>query len=338
MTGYLRLIGEQPDMSDYYLGIDLGGTKGHALIADGNGRALGLGIGGPGNHETVGFEEMTRVLMEITTRALMQAGIEKGQLSAAGFGIAGYDWESELPAMQAAIAPLGLTCPCELVNDALIGLAAGAAAGWGVAVVAGTGCNCIGRDEQHRIGRVTGYGATMAEAAGAGELVARAVQAVSLAWSRRGKPTAISQAMIELCDARDLDDLIEGLCTFRYFVDAPFAPRIFELAEAGDEVAGDLIRWAGEQLGSLATGVIRQLGFEGRSFEVILVGRLFEGGARLIDPLREVVLTEASHAQFFRLEVPPVVVGVLLGMELTGARTSDARRQLIETARELFHD
>ena len=325
-------------MSDYYLGIDLGGTKSHALIADESGNALSLGIAGPGNHETVGYEQMTQVLLDITGQALAGAGIDRKQLHGSGFGIAGLDWDSELPAMQAAIAPLNLNCPLELVNDAVIGLVAGAKAGWGVAVVAGTGCNCVGRDEDHKIGRMTGYGDTMAEAAGAGELVAKAVQAVSLAWSRRGKPTAISQTMIELCSARDLDDLIEGLCTFRYFVDAPFAPRIFDLAEAGDEVAGDLIRWAGEQLGSLALGVIRQLGFEDKVFEIVLVGRMFEGGARLIDPLGQVVQAVAPKARLIRLEVPPVVGGVLLGMEKVGARKDDTHRRLIETARVLFQD
>ena len=119
--------------------------------------------------------------------------------------------------MQAAIAPLGLECPLELVNDALIGLAAGAEKGWGIAIVAGTGCNCWGWDEQHHTGRVTGYGPAMAEGAGAGDLVAMAVQAVSLAWSRRGKATALSQAMVELVGARDLDDLIEGLVHFSLF-------------------------------------------------------------------------------------------------------------------------
>ena len=156
-------------MSEYYLGIDLGGTKSHALIADERGQAMGLGKAGPGNHETVGYEEMSRVLLEITNQALTEAAIERSQVRAAGFGIAGYDWESELPAMQAAIDSLGLECPLELVNDALIGLAAGAEKGWGIAVVAGTGCNCWGWDEQRRIGRVTGYGPAMAEGAGAGD-------------------------------------------------------------------------------------------------------------------------------------------------------------------------
>jgi N-acetylglucosamine kinase-like BadF-type ATPase len=325
-------------MSRYYLGVDLGGTKSHALIAGEHGRALGLGKAGPGNHESVGFEEMSHVLVEITNQALTEAGIERSEIRAAGFGIAGYDWDSELPAMQAAIDPLGLKCPLELVNDALIGLVAGAEKGWGIAVVAGTGCNCWGWDEQHRTGRVTGFGPAMAEGAGAGDLVAMAVQAVSLAWSRRGKATTISQVMLELVEARDLDDLVEGLCTFRYYVDASFAPRIFELANSGDEVAGDLINRAGEALGSLAVGVIRQLGFQKRTFDVVLVGSLYDGGALLVDPLRQVVQAEAPQAHLVRLAAPPVVGGVLLAMDKMGERSADAREHLIESTCELFQN
>ena len=43
-------------MSPYFLGVDIGGTKSHALIADGEGNAVGFGTYGPGNHEEVGYE------------------------------------------------------------------------------------------------------------------------------------------------------------------------------------------------------------------------------------------------------------------------------------------
>ena len=42
-------------MTRYFLGIDIGGTKSHALVADDTGQALGLGVGGPGNYEVVGY-------------------------------------------------------------------------------------------------------------------------------------------------------------------------------------------------------------------------------------------------------------------------------------------
>ena len=47
---------------NYFLGIDIGATKSHALIADENGCAVGFGQGGPGNHEVVGYEGLTATL------------------------------------------------------------------------------------------------------------------------------------------------------------------------------------------------------------------------------------------------------------------------------------
>ena len=42
----------------YYLGVDVGSSKTRALIADENGRRAGVGLSGPGNHQTVGYEGM----------------------------------------------------------------------------------------------------------------------------------------------------------------------------------------------------------------------------------------------------------------------------------------
>lgn len=41
-------------VTKYFLGVDIGGTKSHALVADETGQALGLGVGGAGNYEVVG--------------------------------------------------------------------------------------------------------------------------------------------------------------------------------------------------------------------------------------------------------------------------------------------
>src|SRR5512136_976279 len=145
-------------MSRYFLGVDIRGTKSHALIADNDGNAIGFGSYGPGNHEEVGYEGLRSALQTITERAIDMAGITKTQISSAGFGVAGYDWPSERQPTLDAIQSIGLTTPVEAVNDTIIGLLAGASQGWGVAVVAGTGTNCWGWDKNHRLGRVTGVG------------------------------------------------------------------------------------------------------------------------------------------------------------------------------------
>ena len=79
----------------YFLGVDAGGTKTHALIADEIGQAVGFGLAGPGNWESVGYDGLTRNLLDITAQALEMAKINLSQLTGTGMGLAGYDWPSQ---------------------------------------------------------------------------------------------------------------------------------------------------------------------------------------------------------------------------------------------------
>ena len=319
-------------MTDYFLGIDIGGTKSQALIADQTGRAVGLGEGGPGNHEDVGYEGLTETLNQITARALTAAGLTKGQIAGAGFGVAGYDWPSQREPTLAAIQTLGLSnTPLELVNDTIIGLLAGAPEGWGLGVVAGTRCNCWGWDPQRRVGRMTGLGARMGEVAGGFELVDKAIEAIALAWTRRGPQTELTQRFAAWVGAQDAADLLEGLTLATYRLDASAAPLVFQTAAEGDPVAMELILWAGRGLGSLAIGVIRQLGLETRAFKVILIGSFYDGSPVLIETMRQTIQVVAPDANLVRLTVPPVVGGVLLGMEQAGLNPSVVYDELIQS-------
>lgn len=324
-------------MTEYYLGIDIGGTKTHALIATGNAEAIGFGEGGTGNHEAVGYEGMEQVLIDTTRQALAIAGIRLEDIRGAGFGIAGYDWPSERPSMLESIGKIGLSCPVEAGNDTLVGLLAGAQGGWGVAVDAGTGENCIGRDRTGRIAQLTGSGPMFAEFGGSHSLVVKALQAVSLEWGHRGPATALSRELVRLAGAKDVSDLLEGLTLGYYKAYGDVAPLVFKVAEDGDEIARECIRWAGRELGSMVTGIIRQLAFEDLEFDVVLIGSMFNGGAMVIDPLKETVRSCAGRAGFVKLEVPPVTGGVLLGMEAAGKGFSDPfRNELTQSTLDLL--
>lgn len=323
---------------NYYLGIDIGATKSHALIADENGCAVGFGLGGPGNHEVVGYAGLTAALQAVTNQALDDAGIERQQIAGAGFGVAGYDWPSELPPTLDAIAALGLAAPLQVVNDTIIGLVAGAEAGWGVAVIAGTSNNCWGWDAQHRIGRVTGNGAMFGEHGGSGELVQEAVAAVARAWTRRGPRTALTDAFCRLVGATSDADLLEGLSQGWYDIGAAAAPLVFQAAEADDAVALGVVRWAAMELASLVNGVIRQLNLEAKAFDVVLVGSMYNGGPLLLEPMRAAVQAVAPAARFVRLTVPPVVGAVLLGMQAGSLPAQALRQNLITSTQKLMRE
>jgi hypothetical protein len=60
-------------------------------------------------------------------------------------------------------------------------------------------------------------------------------------------------------------------------------------------------------LGSLATGVIRQLDLGSLDFDVVLVGSLYDGRTLLTDAMWQSVQAVAPGARFVRLTAPPVV-------------------------------
>src|SRR5262249_18929868 len=286
----------------YYLGADLGATKTHTLVVDETGRALGFGESGPGNHESVGYDGMFQSMQDGMEQALRAAGLKKEEITGAGFGVAGYDWASEQADTAAVIDRLGLRAAYKFVNDAVLGLVAGSEAGWGVVVVSGTGSNCRGWDREHkREGRVTGHGVLMGEGAGGSELMYRCMQIIGYSWTKRLPKTALADAMIQHVGAADLEDLMRGYTTDEYLVGAEAAPIVFRVAEEGDEVAHDLLHWAGTELGEMANAVIHQLEFENLAFDVVLTGSMFDGGARLIEPMYETIHQLASKARLVRL-------------------------------------
>jgi N-acetylglucosamine kinase-like BadF-type ATPase len=325
-------------MTQYYLGVDVGGTKTHALITDKSGQARAFASGGPGNWEGVGYGGFTRVLLEVTGRVLEQAGIAVDQIAGAGMGIGGYDWPSERADHLEAIRPLGLTCPLEIVNDASLGILAGTSEGWGVSVVAGTGCNARGWSRDYkRQGRAVGGGSRWSgEYAGGYDIVARAMQAVTFEWLKRGPATALTQVFLEHFEARNLGDLVEGVYLQRYQFESALVLKVFETARQGDPQAQAVMRWAGHELGEMAVGVINQLGFQEEHFEVVLIGSLHGASPVLDETLQETVLATAPHARFVRLTVPPVVGGVLLGMEAAGFDGRVIRARLIHTTDEIL--
>jgi N-acetylglucosamine kinase-like BadF-type ATPase len=317
-------------MSRYFLGVDIGATKSHALIADEDGHVLGFGEGGPGNQEAIGYDGFGRVLNGIVDQALLTSGLTAGQISGTGMGIAGCDWPCDIPPIDEIIRALALGGPYEFSNDATVGLLAGASDGWGVGVVAGTGCNCRGRDREGREGRVTGEGGIMGESGGSGDLARAAIGAIARAWTRRGPETKLAQVFVELFGATGVENMLEGITRGRYRVAPAHAPLVFRTADEGDLVAQQLIRDAARDLASQAIGVIRQLHFEPLEFEVVMAGSFFKGHPIVGDLLAQTVQVVAPGASFVRLTAPPVIGGVVMGMQQVGLRSPDARLRLIE--------
>jgi len=315
----------------FLLGIDVGNSKTHALIADASGNVIGFTESGCGSYEVLGQEGYQIALREITNVVIQQAGITKSDIAGMGFGLAGYDWPYEKPIMDSGIQALGINAPYRFVNDVVIGLIAGTTEGWGVAVDAGTGNNVRGRDEKGHEGRITGNGLFFGEFGGAGELVWRAMVMTIYAWSQRGPKTRLTKMFMDFAGPDDENQLIEMFAMHQIKPSHALAKEIFKLAVQGDKVAYDVVIWNAEQLGLNANAVIQQLNFEDKAIEVVLIGSIFNAGEIYITPLRETIHKFAPKAHLVRLTVPPVIGAVLLAAEAIGLTTRVIRQNLIKS-------
>jgi N-acetylglucosamine kinase-like BadF-type ATPase len=316
----------------YFLGIDVGSSKTHALIADESGTCIGFGKAGGGNHQNVGYDGLTNVLQKSFEDAFQMSGVEKDQIAGAGFGISGYDFPADRDEHLRAIAALGLTCPIELINDGANGLISGTSHGIGVNVSAGSSNNCRGRGRNGKEGRIVGNGPLFGEYGGGIEIVYRAMKVVNYAWIKRIPPTALTRVFLEMTGAQDEVDLMEGLSNGRYHLSPLIAVEVIKAARAGDAAALEVMLWAGEELGWLAVSVARQVEMENDEVEIVQSGSIFEAGDLICRPMRNLVLKHLPKAKMIRLEGPPVVGPLMLGMQEGGIDPYLLRKKLIDTA------
>ena len=109
----------------------------------------------------------------------------------------------------------------------------------------------------------------LGSAAGASEMMFMVTRAIAYEWTGRGPATLLSTALIEKYGVKDLHDLLQGLICHQFELDALDALLVFKVAAQGDQVALDLIRWVGHELGEMAITVIRQLQFENIVFDLV---------------------------------------------------------------------
>ena len=207
-----------------------------------------------------------------------------------------------------------------------------------MSVVSGNGCNCRGLSKDHETeGRVVGGESRWSgEFAGGYDILAMAMRAVAYQWTKRGPQTKLTQLFIDLVGAKNLDDLIEGLYVGRYQIaDSTSVMQVFELAKDGDPEAIDVMKWAGQELGGLVCGVIRQLEIQKEQFDIVLIGSIFKGHPLISEVLGAVVRKKATKSRLVKLSAPPVVGAVILGMEQTGLDGMKYQKELIWSTEKL---
>lgn len=123
-----------------YLGIDGGGSNLRAAIIDHNADLIAeLKIAQTVNPSSVGREAAAKLLQEVVSGVLSQAGLTADNIASAGVGVAGADSAHAADWLTEVLRPVLPTAQLALSNDIEIALVGAQGARFGIMLLAGTG-------------------------------------------------------------------------------------------------------------------------------------------------------------------------------------------------------
>lgn len=315
-----------PSREKYFLGIDGGGTKTHAVITDSECRIVGEGFSGAANPLRVGLEEAVSHIDQAVADACAQAGIELNNIDSACAAIAGINHPIHYHTMKDALDDALHVAGLELVTDARAALEGALDGKAGVVVIAGTGSIAIGVNADGETARSGGFGPTLSDEGSGYYIAQRALKAVVSSFDGRSPKTTLAGRIcnrLGVAGPSDLPGVIYNSDSEPVDI-APLAELVDEAAREGDEVARQILTAAGRELGRLAASVIDKLGLQASAFRVACVGSVFRSGELVLEPLREAVSRVAPHAEIGPPLYPPAIGAVKLAQMQTEAVKSDA--------------
>ena len=326
-------------MTQLFLGVDGGGTKTVAAVADETGRILAHAKTGGSNYQDIGASAAGRELKAAVDTALRALGASMTDVVAAAFGMSGADRASEMAIVEAMVdahVPVALRF---VENDALLVLRAGTKDAVGVGLVAGTGTNCIGRDRYGRRHQIGGMGSISGDVGHAEDLAMRALGGAWMAFDGRAGPSVLTGA---LCEALGVES-VEALPSLMVRGELPepvvkaSVQCLFRCAGAGDGLARRIVEDTGSRLGGAAAAAMRALVLRGPNAIVVLGGAMFqsEGHELLVESCAKRVRTSVSEAHVIVLDTHPVVGAVLFARDLVDHAPRDFALAARESGRGL---
>lgn len=317
-TGPLAFDTRTPAREKYFLGIDGGGTKTHAVVITASCRVIGEGFSGAANPLRVGLAEAVSHIGVAVADACAQAGIELSSIGSACAGIAGINHPIHYHTMKDALDEALHVAGLELVTDARAALEGALDGKPGIVVIAGTGSIVIGVNQDGKQARAGGFGPTLSDEGSGYYIAQQALKAVVSSFDGRSPRTTLAELIcnrLGVASPSDLPGVIYNSDAEPVEI-ASLAELVDEAARGGDEVARKILTAAGSELGRLAASVIEKLGLHSSSFHIACVGSVFRSGEFVLEPLREAVLSAAPRAEIGPPLYPPAIGAAKLAQEL----------------------
>jgi N-acetylglucosamine kinase-like BadF-type ATPase len=284
-------------------------------VAGQDGRVRGVGRSGSANFQARGVAGAEGQIKKAVEEAAGQAGVDVSGFAAACYGVAGADRPKDFETIRRFVEPL-TPCPnFRLENDTIIALRAGTPDGVGIALIAGTGSNAIGRDPEGKKLQVGGLGRLTGDFGSGSQLAEAAVVAATMSTDGRGAKTTLTDKITSHLGLEHIEDIIEH--TFydsdKTHLDlGALAPLVFEAAAEGDEVARSILREAGQNVARAVKVILDKLLPTEEEVPIVFGGAVFQKGAdtTLIETVSKECNAHRKGLKFIRLGVEPVLGAV----------------------------
>ena len=229
------------------IGVDGGGTGCRARIEDVAGQSLGTGVGGPAAVR-LGLDRSMAAVLQACEAARAAADLPAEALAKmdAAIGLAGLSRKGVAEQLTALAHPFR---SIRFVDDALIACIGAHDGADGGIVIVGTGSAGIARIAG-RVTRVGGYGFPISDDGSGADLGLQALRLALHAHDGRRPATDFTRDVM----IRFGDDPFEAVAWMDRATAtdyASFAPHVMRSANAGDPVAGEIVRRAAGQIDTL---------------------------------------------------------------------------------------
>ncbi|MDM7855257.1 N-acetylglucosamine kinase [Cellulomonas alba] len=303
--------------------VDGGGSKTDVLALAADGTVLAHARDGGSCPQVIGVDAALAVVDRLVRGVLRDVGA--GGVARAGVYLSGLDLPVEVETFTAALAGLDWFAGArstEVDNDTFALLRAGTDAAQGVAVVCGTGINCVGRRADGTTARFPALGRISGDWGGGYELGELAIWHAVRAHDGRGPATRLEHLVPAALGRDDIDQVTADLHFGRLPVRTipALAPVVLAASADGDAVARDVVLRQADEVATLALVAIERLGLRGAEVPVVLGGGvLASGDAVLLDAIAARLADGAPGARPVVVVDRPVVGAALLGLDAVGA-------------------
>lgn len=299
-----------PSVAEPVLGIDCGGGSTRGVLVRPDGRQDRLD--GPPLNVLLHAD-----LVDVVADLVARSGAGR-----AGVGVPGLRGDARVAELSARLtARCGV--PVVAAGDVEVARLAAFAGGPGIVVIAGTGSNALGEDAQGRQARAGGHGFLLGDEGGGWWIGRAAVNAALRAVDQTGPDTALVDMVVSAFGG--LDDAVATVhrSPSERTLLSHLTREVAACAAAGDQVAGEILDRAADELAALATAVRARLDAGRTDAGRVDPGRVdaglpvaMLGGVFAIDRVRS-RMVEATGA-VAPLE-PPELGAVRLALRATGA-------------------